>query len=101
MGIRYEFKCQTCRMTAMVSGGDDQGNIAATRTMYCWTCATLRDVVTGYADEPGTSWPGAEEHRFGECEACGGDVLSPWLRGDACPRCGGLVEIGTAREAWD
>ena len=104
MGSCYEFTCKTCNMAAEVSGGDDCGEVVATRTMYCKTCAALCDVTVGYAGESDSFRPagrGADEIRFGKCRACGGENLAPWANGDPCPKCGGHVERGMLTMNWD
>jgi len=97
MGARYQFICAACGYAAEVSGGDDAGLCACTTTIACEQCRELYDVVTAQRQE--------EAHKFKEraprCPRSARHPFRPWVSGDPCPRCGGLMDNKGMTALWD
>lgn len=92
MGIWFEFACRDCGYRARVSGGEDMGMIAVTRTMTCLACRELVDVVVGREGRVGPTGDPDFDAALGRCGRCEGTDLAPWAEGDPCPKCGGTME---------
>jgi Zn finger protein HypA/HybF involved in hydrogenase expression len=50
MGAEYHFRCDTCSLSAEVSGGPDSGMYAEWTTVWCPECESLSDVTTASED---------------------------------------------------
>jgi ssDNA-binding Zn-finger/Zn-ribbon topoisomerase 1 len=103
MGMRREFGCDTCGLSATVSGGPDCGFLVRTDTRYCPSCRILFDAIL--------SWTNFESHtrtremdeqiRFKECPSCHSTELAQWKAGQPCPSCGGNLVMKGVQELWD
>lgn len=98
MGVRHWFLCPDCGYRALISGGDDCGFFVATRTVVCDRCIEVIDVIgseTPWAPDTLASYCALR------CPSCDGLVHS-W-HDQACPRCGGRMELeaGKAPLRWD
>ena len=91
MGRMSTFRCRDCGREAQVCGGKDSGLQCQLRTVYCRSCYTLQDIVRmqwpPYQLELATRVPPSP------CECCGATKYRVGNAGDACPRCGGEVEV--------
>jgi hypothetical protein len=50
MGADYEFRCESCSLSAEVSGGRDSGMYAEWMTVWCSDCKSLSDATTASED---------------------------------------------------
>ena len=94
MAVLSKFTCDSCGLTATVSGERDRGFTFWTDTMYCASCGTLRDVLVKHANDPThpESFPRrGESPKFGQCHICGSKQLVLWRFGEPCPRCKGAI----------
>ena len=104
MGMTFHVRCKGCDLTADVSGGRDRGFFISTETMFCASCQTLVDVLTGYTNDPSHPIPSSmadKDARFGHCPRCNGEQLTPWRLRKPCPRCGGEIEMSGIPTLWD
>src|SRR5688500_18583736 len=93
MGWRERYRCDSCRLEAMVGGGEDLGCVVRTQTRYCPACQAPR------AETIGETTPSSNENlagattEWGLCRSCKKPGGVPWLAGSPCPKCGGVVRV--------
>jgi hypothetical protein len=101
MGFRKSHKCGSCGLRGIVRGGRDFGDIVETETRYCPHCQTLADVCLRLWCKdllPGILSPSrveellAAEAELGSCPSCKRPGGQPWVTGNPCPRCGGVLQ---------
>lgn len=101
MGFRQGYRCESCGLYALVSGGKDMGFYVATETRFCPHCHTLDDVSVSLWDRemlpdllPPSRVNGLleAEEEFGLCPSCKRPGGLPWVAGNPCPKCGGNVQ---------
>jgi len=82
IGKQFEFRCLSCGYRVEVSGGEDCGMVAVTRTMTCNDCQELVDVQVGFtAPSPYRK----SDKCIGRCPRCGSTNVTPWGKGRPCP----------------
>jgi len=104
MGTTYHYVCTGCGLTEDASGGEDRGFFVRIRTMYCESCSTLVDVVTGPTRDPShpqADWSAEERAQIGVCPRCKAGSLTGWKEGDPCPKCGKRIENRGRLMVWD
>jgi hypothetical protein len=105
MGERYQFKCERCGLSAVVSGGPDSGFLTETKTVFCRTCGILQDIVTWVNEDDLKLMPPSARDEFkvtNTCGECKSADLVDWGKGGACPKCGGSIQKnGNLMELWD
>jgi RNA polymerase subunit RPABC4/transcription elongation factor Spt4 len=103
MGMRMAFRCDTCGLSASVSGGPDCGFLVHTDTRYCPSCRALFDVVVSWTNFEGHTRTREMEAgiHFNECPSCHSSRLTQWHSGQPCPGCGGNLTQRGGVELWD
>lgn len=90
MGDSFEFRCESC-------GGTDWGMEVKLTTYACAECQKIRDLETarGVYGKPNP------QKVFPHCPRGKRHRLTPWIAGDACPRCGGEMPKTGLVCIWD
>lgn len=101
--MRMGFRCDTCDLSATVSGGPDCGFIVHTDTRYCLSCRMLFDAAISWANFSGHTRTREmeEQMRFNECPSCRSTQLVSWKAGQPCPSSRGNVVMKGVVELWD
>jgi transcription elongation factor Elf1 len=89
MGFLKTFKCQSCGLSELVSGGSDCTEIVNTKTVWCDNCHTLQDAEVS-RDDSG-KWHKCTPF----CWNCKNEKVQPWKQGEPCPKCGGALVVAT------
>ena len=100
MGTLKEFECPECGYTAEVSGGDDCGMIAMTKTMVCHTYRRLVDVLDGIQPFCKDYDPKIKRD-IGRCPRCYGSDVEVWSSTWPCPKCRAEMNEGLVTLLWD
>jgi hypothetical protein len=101
MGWSQGYRCDSCGLHAVVSGGKDRGFYVETETRYCPHCQKLDDIslslwckelLPELLPESRIEWLLQREREFGLCPSCKRPGGRPWVAGSPCPKCGGSVQ---------
>ena len=97
MGAKYEFECQSCDYSTIISGGDDTGMQCLTTTIICLECQDLHDVLTSKYP-----WIGVEilENDL-ECPNGSKHGVNRWEHDGPCPKCGTILNRKDLVVLWD
>ena len=87
MGKAYNYKCDNCGYSAIVSGGRDFGFVAVVKTMICEDCKNLVDVLIGRHGKDGATGDIEYDRKLNICPICAGKNLKAWPTNHTCPRC--------------
>lgn len=103
MGKCFTFKCPKCQYSAMVSGGEDCGEVIWTQTILCLDCLEVMDAVAAVRRGSGGEAEYAAD-LIGEVDEEASAVLvrircnkdrnhrwRAWNEPDTCPKCGTLM----------
>ncbi|EJC1212004.1 hypothetical protein MX350_004524 [Vibrio parahaemolyticus] len=83
MAILNVYKCTSCGLTGLVSGGRDALMSGPTQTYYSPEADELIDeLLPGFPHLDLDCKEPVESHK-----------LIPWSKGEPCPKCGGLIEL--------
>lgn len=103
MGTHCTFTCCGCGYAEDISGGEDLGMFARTRTAVCPACRRLVDVVVAFNESHLSRYP-EERGKLDRCPHCGGTELALLAESPeaiACPRCGKPMRKGAISAFWD
>jgi uncharacterized paraquat-inducible protein A len=102
MGMQYSFNCPKCGYKAMVAGGRDCGFVAVVRTMICFDCNDLVDVLIGREGKDGPTGDIEYDKNLNICPKCQGTHINSWSAKRSCPRCEEpMVRSEGYRILWD
>ncbi len=105
MGRSNTFKCSSCGLTAVVSGGPDRGMSFFTETVWCGECRLLQDVTvkkTKVRFQQNVAPKNMIDVRP-KCSKCKSENVTIWHKDQACPVCSGKVSVDPNGECdlWD
>jgi hypothetical protein len=92
MGRIYRFECSACGYIANVSGGDDKGELFATRTVSCATCRALGDAIVQSVGRLRCPMAGPRSPAHD---------ITPWTHPGPCPRCGAELSRDESGVPWE
>ena len=92
MGSQKTYKCLSCGLTSLVSGGPDRNMSCFTETVWCNDCKLLQDVRSKYVKNNDLSYEFEVEEVDLECYSCKSEDVKPWQIGQPCPACGGIIQ---------
>ncbi len=112
MGMTATYKCQSCGLSAKVSGGRDVGKYASTQTVWCAHCREIQDVMVRHQAGFGRrckfcdAMPNIRRAPDTDidkaivlhddtprCFTCGTQRLQAWNSKDPCPACSGEIAM--------
>ena len=104
MGRRFRFECRSCGYWVEVSGGNDRGFFATTRTVSCESCLQLYDVDTTDklpSTRPSLAMQPDRDSSDLHCPKSAGHHVKPWQHPGPCPMCGAELLRGKMTVLWD
>lgn len=92
----YNYTCEKCGYTAMVSGKNVKGDFDEGMTILCEDCKELHEI------EPESAFTvKRSSHRMLRCPESFTHKIRVWSYPGACPRCGQPMKKGDHVVSWD